>query len=362
MFLRTSERNLFKRCQWAWQRNYLDLYTPLNHQKALWVGSGIHAALEHYYVIGRERGPHPTITFNAWIDRHGDDFPEDELAEARELGTAMLDGYVNHYGAEPHLEVIAVEKPFNVGINYQHWHPTQNGEANTTQEQARYVGKVDLVVRDHERNKIFLWDHKTTARLGSAHTQYLQLDDQAGAYWAVADAVLRHEGLIDKTEGISGIMFNYLVKQKPNLSPRNPDGLVCNQPQKKHYFAALEAKGVELDPKTTLQQLKELASKYELTVLGDPSAIQPPPLFDRKFAYRRFRERQTQINRIQVDLEAMSLVRSGVVPATKTPTRECGFCSFKTLCELDEAGRDWHNLVDMSYTRWDPYEDHRKDK
>jgi hypothetical protein len=54
----------------------------------------------------------------------------------------------------------------------------------------------------------------------------------------------------------------------------------------------------------------------------------------------------------------MSLVRNNLLEATKTPTRECGFCQFRDICELDEQGKDWSEYADMVYRHWEPYGAH----
>ena len=69
VMLRTSERNLFKRCQWAWERNYIDRLENANRfSPALWFGTGIHLALEKWYIPGAERGVHPVETWKAYCD------------------------------------------------------------------------------------------------------------------------------------------------------------------------------------------------------------------------------------------------------------------------------------------------------
>lgn len=376
VMLRTSERNLFKRCQWAWERNYVDRLSPKRESKALWFGTGIHLALEKYYIPGLERGDDPAETFRKYCEEIGADteFINTEhdgdssvIVSAMELGVAMLEEYVKFYGPEPHLEVIATELSFNVGVKYRSWRklplPDLQGEYATLKpDKAQYVGQIDLVVRDTRTNKIWMWDHKTTSQLGSSNTQYLPLDDQAGSYWTMATAILRDKGLIGPRESISGIVYNYLVKKMPSTKPRNAQGLVCNLPTKQSYIDALVEAGVEEAglAKLSKKDLEDLASDKEIEVFGEPSAKQPTPMFDRKIVYRRAEERKTQVQRIQLDLQAMSLVRNKVVPPSKTPTRECSFCPFKEICELDEAKRDWSEMADFSYTKWDPYENYRE--
>lgn len=363
--LRTSERNLFKRCQWAWERSYVDQIQPKRrHSSALWFGTGIHLALEKWYIEGKKRGIHPAETWTDYaMKSRGDtnyintymDGEFQEAVSATELGQAMMNNYVDHYGLEEHLDVIATEMDFQVPLLHNEMQFNGEGDIISRQTQSSYVGQIDLVVRDLSTGKIWLWDHKTCASLGN--NQYLPLDDQAGSYWAIANYILRKKGLIKDNEKISGIIYNYLVKRKPDERPKNADGFATNKPQKKHFVAQLTGEGLD---KMKLADLQSLAEEQGITVLGDVSQQQPKPILDRVPVYRSSSQARSQINRIQNDLEAMSLVRNNLLAPTKTPTKECNFCEFRDLCELDEQNRDWQEFASSQFTNWDPYEAHRK--
>lgn len=375
-FLRTSERNLFKRCQWAWERSYIDHLSFSGRESvALWFGTGIHLAMEHYFIPGTVRGVDPRITWEKYVDDsrgdteyvntyHDGDFSE--AVSAKELGTDMLTQYIEEYGPQEHMDIISPEKTFQIPIRHRAWYPTEYGVAGVRDEVTKYVGTLDLVYRDLRDNKIYVLDFKTAASLGAQNTQYLPLDDQAGAYWAFSTYFLRKEGLIGQDESISGIVYDYLRKAKADTRPKNRDGFATNKPIKKHYVEALTEAGVEspdekkpLD-KLTVAVLESLAEEHKVQAVGDVSASQPAKNLERKIVYRHKSQQRSQVQRVQNDLETMSLVRSNLLAATKTPTRECGFCEFKELCELDESGRDWTDMSDMLYTSWDPYEAHRE--
>lgn len=381
-FLRTSERNLFKKCQWAWERSYVDkLKLDRQESMALWFGTGIHLALEKWYIPGTVRGRDPRGTWREYVNesRADTDYVNtykdgefDEAVSALELGEDMLTQYLDEYGTEEHLEVISAEQTFQVPIRHPSWEPGENVDPEEDRKRMEqhgdittYVGTFDMVVRDLRDNKLYVWDHKTAAQLGSANTQYLPLDDQAGAYWAIATYTLRKQGLIGPKEHIEGVVYNYLRKAKADTRPKNADGHSTNKPQKKHYVQTLTHRGIEspddkkpLD-KLTVAVLESLAEEHGITVLGEVSSSQPPKNLDRVTVYRHRKQMRSQIERIQNDLEAMSLVRNNLVPTTKTPTRECGFCEFREICELDESGKDYSDFVEQIYTTWDPYEAHR---
>lgn len=375
-YLRTSERNLFKRCQWAWERSYQDqLSLKTRESLALWFGTGIHLALEEWYVPGTVRGRDPRKTWTEYVNKsRGDtdyvntyrDGEFDEAVSALELGLDMLTQYLEEYGNEEHWEVISAEQTFQVPVKHNEWVPfgMEIGEKRATS--TTYVGTFDLVVRDLRTSKLYIVDHKTAAQLGASNTQYLPLDDQAGAYWAIATYTLRKQGLIGPKESIEGVIYNYLRKAKADTRPKNAKGHSTNKPQKKHYVEALTHKGIEspdekkpLD-KLTVAVLESLAEEHGITVLGEVSSSQPPKNLDRVIVYRHRSQMRSQIERIQNDLESMSLVRNNLLAATKTPTRECGFCEFREICELDESGKDYDDFADQIYTTWDPYAAHRE--
>lgn len=410
--LRTSERKQFKECQWKWERNYIDkLQNKHDKGTALWFGTGIHLALEKYYVPGTKRGANPVETWEKFVDEtrgdtnyintyHNGD--STFAVEAKELGSAMLKSYLEHYGSEEWMDVIAAEYDFQIGIRYKDFHPEEVKDSK-----AAYVGTMDLVYRDTRDNKIYVMDHKTARALGSSNTQYLPLDDQAGAYYAIAVAVLRKKGLIGEKERISGVVYNYLVKALPDTRPVNPDGYATNRPKKEHYLEQLAEQGVSTkaitygkpkkadylkalveaeaevlgstpvaelaalaeelnvevkgEPKErdmTILEMEAEAEKHGIEVYGEVSSTQPPKRFDRVVVRKSPRQQNRQIQRMSQDLTAMSLVRNGVVSATKNPTRDCSFCPFQEICEIDEKNESYQDMVDHLYTTWSPYETH----
>jgi hypothetical protein len=326
--------------------------------------------------------------------------------EAKELGSAMLRSYLQEYGAEEWMDVIAVELPFQVNIK----HDEIQADGSIAPGVTPYVGTMDLVYRDTRDGKIYVMDHKTCRALGSANTQYLPLDDQAGAYYAVAIAILRKLGLIGKKEALAGIVYNYLVKSMPDSRPQNADGLYCNKPKREHFVAALEKagiktvqvsnatpkkgdyvdaltkagvdfkksattaalealaseKGVEVLGETkekalTLSEMEEVAEKEGLEVLGEVSSSQPPKRFERVTVRKTPRQQMSQIKRMGNDLKAMSAVRNGFIEPTKNPNRDCTFCPFQEICEMHEKGMDYSDFAEEIFTTWDPYEAHRKE-
>lgn len=373
--LRTSERKAFKRCPQRWWWSYREGLVPANRKAgALWFGTGIHLALEKWYIPGTKRGADLHETWKAFVDDRIVHVKAEMLAgeapdgadfvwiEAGELGNAMFDNYLKTYGQEEHIEVISPEQTFQVLIP----------KPGTREPIVNYVGTFDLVARDHEENgRPFLWDHKTAK---SIQTKHLPLDDQAGSYWAVANHVLRQQGLIGPKENLRGIVYNFLMKSPPDPRPENEFGQKCNAPTKPDYVEALRATyadmGLDVDAeipglgktleKATLKQLKTVAEdEFKLTVLGEVSKTQPSKRFLRETVYRTPAERKTQIERIGSEAAVMDMYRYGELPIIKNPTTDCSWdCDFFQLCRMDEEREDTEEYISEVFRVEDPYAAH----
>ncbi|WNY15180.1 Cas4 exonuclease [Rhodococcus phage MacGully] len=369
--LRTSERKDFKRCPQRWWWAWRDGLRPVRQKHgALWFGTGIHLALEKWYVPGTERGEDPVKTWREFVgeqvefikvqiaEGEAPEGAETVWMEAGELGEAMLKNMLDEYGLDEEWEVIGAEVPFQVVIP----HP------ETKEPLILYAGTFDLVARHIPTRKVYLWDHKTAKSIQTGH---LPLDDQAGSYWALATFVLRNLGLISKKERIHGIVYNFVMKAPRDDRPRNSDGLYCNQPKKEHYVAALTdhfsvlpsaypATDSEFWSKKTLAELKEISGDAGLIVLGEPAKTQPAKRFKRVIVERTQHERKTQIERIGAEALVMDMFRDGTLPLIKNPTKDCQWdCDFRELCELDEQGGDTEEYISVVFKQEDPYAAHR---
>lgn len=284
---------------------------------ALWFGIGIHEALAQWYLKGKKRGPHPAETFDVWA---GDEinfaktyldetFDEPVWLDAHELGIAMLEEYVSAYGKDSQWDIISVEQPFRVRITRQ------------KRPVAYFASRWDGVLRDAGDGKIYLLEHKTAAQIVTA---YLELDDQGGSYWAVASQLLRAKGILKPNDHISGIIYNFLRKAKPDDRPQNELGEFLNKD-------------------------------------GSISKRQPPQPFVRTVVDRSPKEQATQLQRIADEVAVMNAIREGIIPVTKTPTKDCPRCPFWVPCGLHERGSDSYlTVLRNNFRQVDPYADNRK--
>lgn len=335
--IRTSERGTFKRCPQRWWWGWREGLKPVDTKPALWFGTGIHLVLEHHYSgPGLKRGKNPlkvwrdycqdasiTVIRNSLSDQGTDT----AFVDAKKMGEAMIDGYMEMWGKDDHIHVLQPEHSFQINI------PDGHGGIACT-----YCGTYDLAWRDLRDDSVWITDHKTAKDFS---VQHLALDDQAGSYWALATQTLREKGLIGKRESLKGIEYNFLLKFLPPQDDRpiNADGLRCNKP--------------------TAAELREFGPDFP----GSPSKRQPKPLDQRFMRYRVHRtpgERKSQIERIANEAAVMNLYRTKQLPLIKNPTRDCSWdCDFKNLCEVHERGGDWQDFKRIAYRVEDPYAAHR---
>lgn len=367
--LRTSERRTFKNCQQQWDYAWnMGLERNGTPAQPLWFGTGIHLALAKWYCgPGTKRGPHPAETWTEYAGDHVEflkipgltDEEEEEQVTALELGTSMMENYVETYGKDEHMYIIQPEQSFALDIPW----PEQRSRISLDPEfrrkiMVRYVGTYDLAYRNLINDQLWLEEHKTAARILLNH---LSLDDQGGAYWATATRSLIKQGLIGPKERLRGIEYNFMRKGMPDERPMNSNGARTNKPLKRHYYEALDLKGIPYKKTHKIPELAELAAKHRIQVIGDVSKSQPLPLLHREQIHRTSKERNSQLRRIQNEAWQIELIRQGVTVPSKTPTPSCSrFCSYFDLCELDERGGDTKSFMRGVFKKRDMYADHRK--
>jgi PD-(D/E)XK nuclease superfamily len=315
--LRTSERAALHRCPQRWWWTWREGLKPKATPNALWFGAGIHVALADWYKPGFVRGPdRPTKTWINYVhdeERYLKDAgslpDETKWVDSRDLGFAMLYGYVEEYGLDPTWDVIATEQTFQVRIK-----DVERGV------DIIFTGTFDGVYRDITDNSLWLMEHKTAG--GFPNVGFLELDDQASGYFMAAEIVLRHKGMIGPDEHLNGIMYNYLRKMLPDDRPRDENGMALNK-----------------DGSISKRQ--------------DTTRFMRYPVW--RSVQQRARTREALINEAQL----MAMYRNKQLAVTKTTNQDCVWCPHFQLCQLHEADADWKEFEVAMYDRRDPYEDHR---
>lgn len=365
-FVRSSERGAFKQCPQKWYWSYVDRLVPKGAQfDERDFGTGIHICMAEHYVPGTKRGRPLLETWEEFTTEYqkamkkaaaadkSKDWGEVRWTDLYNLGVAVLKNYEAEYQGDPHWDVIAAENTFSANI------------AN----KAIDVGTIDLVVRDLNRNKIIVVDHKTAN--GFPDWRFLNLDDQGGSYVSLARHILLQQGKIGPKERLAGMEFNYIRKAYPDERPVNEKGQACNKPLKEHFVATLgphfakfgvdpvEAYGKPLE-KMSKAVLEEIAEEHRVTVLGDVSKVQPAEILHREFLGKTSKQRSKQLSRVIDDMTVMKMAREGDIPILKAPGKLCGWCDFYDLCLIDENMDDVEHFKKVAFTTRDPYHDHRE--
>jgi CRISPR/Cas system-associated exonuclease Cas4 (RecB family) len=353
--LRSSERNAFMRCPQMWYWGYVEKLTPRSpkFQDAAEFGTGIHLALENYYRPGTVRGPHPADTYDDWAKDMVRSIKTQEVVndeqinkweDFHELGVELMEEYVMRYGGDEHWDVLDAERKFSVVIPDVRYKPIRSEQGRRGYRPiVNFVGVFDLCLRDLNDGKIKMVDHKTAAAI---RTEHLTLDTQASGYIAVATHALREQGLIGQDESVKGIEYNFIRK-----------GHAYKAPLKDDYLDALVKAGGNRDllKKVLKASLAEMCEDKGIKVYGEPT---DNPLFMRHFVGRTPKERQRTIVRISEEARLMNDLRTGKLPILKATQKDCYFCPFFDLCELDEAGGDATYFKETVYKTHDPYGDH----
>lgn len=327
--VRTSERTTLMRCSRKWWWSYEERLKPNAVSAPLKFGDMVHQALAAYYLPepdsrtrGKKpkRGPHPAKTFRDLYlqqDTEGIGFgfgtQDEDWIDALELGTAMLEGYVERYGNDQRYRIIAPELPFELLLK------ALDGS------KFLYVGTLDALIEDLETGQLGFFEHKTARNIVLRH---LPMDEQAGSYWTYGPEWLAKQGYLKPGQRLDFILYNFLRKGKPDERPKNHLGQYLNKN-------------------------------------GSVSKQQPPDLFKRELVYRADEERMMLHERVQHQYADMQAMREGRRPVVKSILNGCTgmyACEFREMCEMHEIGGDWEFLRDTMFTKWEPYEVHDDDK
>lgn len=362
---RNSERITLTTCPQKWWWSYVELLRSPERTPALRFGSLTHGALEKFYLPGIKRGPKPAETFEILFDAQQDvayklGMRDDEGTwhDMKELGVVLLEAYYEHYGADDRWYVVATEMPFRVRT-----HDPVSGVTFT------FVGVVDglwgdraSAKRGKKWGKLYIEDHKTTKDDPTKKSEALIMDEQSGSYWSYGQRYIRQQGILPKDQPLSGLMFNFLRKGKPDNRPQNKLGQYLNKPSKEVLTEAYARKFREPpNKKLTVADLMHLLGK-SAEFLGEVSKVQPAPLFHREMSLRDEYECTSVMLRTEAQAALMHYMRSGKLRVTKTPgtlhNPHCNYCEFKPMCEAHEVGSDWEYMRDTMYSTWDPYAQH----
>lgn len=395
-----TERGTFKTCRRRWHLEVVENLTPrIPAGMALDFGSGIHEALEAYYLRKADTPGYiqeaaaPVLLENSlnafdkwweWADSRIEDDPDlmeeakislgNELIILGDLGEEMLHGYHQFAQVEDDFTIHAVEGTMTgAGKSWLNKHSAEREHIAEHSESAVVLhkdsgrmlcpildpetraplknkpclsGKIDLVVlrRPDGKKGLWIYDHKTSS--SSPSDRGMDFDDQVTAYCYI---VWRWLGIVPR-----GVCFNYLVKQAPK-KPRINKGDKLSTAKDQLTTAAQYRKEL---------RARGLMSKSGRIKDGKPTANSPTyaecyesllahgwdRFFVRHEVQRNIYELLNFESRLYDEWCDMIDCRDGELEVYPNMSRMwCPGCEMAPICQAMEDGSDFENIIETRY-------------
>jgi hypothetical protein len=325
-------------------------------QKAFFLGTGFHFALEDYW--GYRRFEHPVLAFAAYFDAQKDEDLPDEAEEALDLACGMLTYYVEEWLAEhpeeyetlwvggvPQVEVEVAIDITGLLLEAQGYNRDGDGQWLTKmlgdgEIEVHYVTTFDRVVMDwHDR--IWGLDYKTAAQFDELN---LQTNPQAGAYdWSMS---LFYEPSGYKPEGI-------IWQQHKKLQPKQPEVLKSGHLS----LDVRQATSYRLYKRAVLERYGTIPDRYLdiLAMLGDAQGDEGDRFIRRDLLRRN--QKQREVEQTKIVQEVLEMLDPGL-PLYPNPTKDCSWdCPFKAPCLAMDDGSDYEYILKSEYAQWAGYKD-----
>ncbi len=341
-YIRTSDRSTFRRCRrlWGWTSHLRQNLRIRGYSATpLWLGTGVHFALEDYHGYNVYGSPAAALRVYAEACRKAPNYAiPDDWKEALELGVAMMEHYIIWletrdplptfiFNGHPQVEVRA-EVPIELPEKFKEFYSA-----------LIYRVTLDRVAID-EYERLWIVEYKTAAQV---RTDHLPTDGQVTAYSWLASVMYGQE--------IAGVIYQQHRKDIPN-----------------------EARILASGKISTAKQQKTTASNYKKALVNVYGMIETSPE-ENIACYNELLQRETEdrddfIQRDRVERNAHQIQAEGVkvlleledilnpdLPLYPNPTRECSYCNFESACVSLDDGSDWINEMEMTT---EPREDDRE--
>lgn len=324
--IHTSDRISFKRCRRKWGfcsplRRNLEPITKSSG--ALWLGSGIHWALEDYHGYKRCAGPLEALKL------YYKAFPEEQLPVAADdlyqTGCEMLEHYLQFTKKNFEYRTVWIEGIPQVEIGFSIPLP----EANDEEHEVFYHGTFDRVVSD-EFDNWYILDYKTAAAID---TDKLSTDPQISAYMWAAE---QHYG-----RPIAGMIYLQMSKSTPAKPKVLKSGDISKDKGQKTTHAMYRQALIDTYGKVPEDYIDVLNHFAELVTPEGDGFIRIDVVVRNKAAKKAVAEHTI------AEAKEMLNPKLALYP---NPTRDCKWdCSVRTICMAIEEGGEYESWIGYEF-------------
>jgi hypothetical protein len=318
---------------------------------ALFLGQGVHHALDIYYATAPHDINGALVEFRDWARGRADAMKDyvgtlwagqrDMINEMHTLGHNML----RHYDMwasqlDGVYEVVATESQFSLPVPVPEGCPvptTRSGEVIDM----TIAGRFDGIVRNKNTGEQLLLEFKTASNFGYA--PYTMRSLQTGVYLWAAKQIY---GEVD------GMLYRFMLKKIPDdpkwLESSTRPSKAKSPKQTAEWtrdYLRRWAEQVGLDVKAVLAEYADL-----LIALAE----QPNAFFMERMIHRTPVQLEDIVKAV---FEQGRLMADPDVPIFEHGGFHCSYCSFADPCTLREHGMDFEALLAAEYNTRDYWED-----
>jgi hypothetical protein len=343
-----TDSSQFRGCRlkWHWSSNLRMGLEAIAPPRALWMGTGMHHALERYYGYQED----PVQAFSEWAEQSTHEimakWPEADPDRYSEFNQDILlmQGMLQHYqfwtkDLDTDWEVVSVEQAFclkdfippreawlmPVGGGQEVIVQAGRPNAHPVMLHIDLEGRGDMVVKRKSTDEYWVVEHKSAAQM---RFDRLILEEQPGIYqWAMAKEL----GV-----EIQGVIFNFLRKKVPAIPEQLKAGGLTQRSNIDTtydvYLATIQGSGLNpKDYQDTLDRLKEKGNKF----------------FHREDVVRADKEQDLLMQRMRYVAEDMVHPNLAIYP--KPDIMGCAMCSFNGPCIALADGSDWKFILESKF-------------
>lgn len=334
--IRTSDRIAFKQCRrkWGWSSHLKGNLEPKQRANPLWLGSGIHYALEDYH--GRNLYGSASNALQAYAQAYQKFEPHampDDWMMLLEQGIGMMDYYPLWLEGRnplptfvdegvPQLEVsIKVDLPKQLLKNWE----------TIPYDKVVYSLTLDRVIED-ENGLLWIVEYKTAKAI---QTMHYMTDPQVGAYIWAAEHVYK--------KPVGGVIYMQFRKDLPKGPRQLKNGHISvaqNQRTTHRLYrqALVDVYGTIMKaPMENITYLNELAAGEDEN---------QDAFIRRDVIHRNTNSSVSEARKILLEVGDMLDPNLSMYP---NPTRDCSFmCPFLSACVGMDDGSDYEGELALS--------------